>query len=73
VLSTQPIQTTIQPIQTTIQLTQTTNVIISPQNTTSTAQNSILLQNTTTILNIFNLTNQPIEITTGVTVTSNKI
>jgi len=48
-------------------------VIISPQNTTSTAQNSILLQNTTTILNIFNLTNQPIEITTGVTVTSNKI
>ncbi len=68
-LTTQPIQTTIQLIQTITQPTQTTNVIIPPQNTTTTATSNTMTQtqNTTTLLNIFNLTSQPMRMTTGTT------
>ncbi len=68
VLTTQLTQTTTQLIQTT-QLTQTTNVVIPSQNITTimTLNTTTQIQNTTTLPNIFNLTNQPIRMTTGAT------
>src|SRR6266508_7022536 len=68
VLTTQPIQTTTQPMQTTTQPTQTTNVIVPFQNTTTVTLNTTTqTQNTTTLPNIFNLTSQPVRMTTGAT------